>query len=348
MSAPSTVTTSWVTTSNWVGERMMTTPAVEPRSIAVLSGGLSLEREVSLRSGGRIADALADHGHEVTRLDVDDSLVTTLEHGGFDLAFLALHGAAGEDGTVQSLLELVGLPYTGPDVLASSIAWNKPIAQGLYARHGLAVPERVILSQLAFREMGASAAVDRIALALGFPLAVKPATGGSSFGLTIVEESAQLPQAIIGAFSYGEVALIEGFVAGTEVAVAVLDGEALPVVEIQPKTGAYDFAARYTPGATEFHVPARFDADVRAACESAAVTAYRAIGARHLSRADMIVDASGTPWVLELDTCPGMTSTSLAPLAAQAADIPFDALCQRLVTLALRDAARGREPVSPR
>jgi D-alanine-D-alanine ligase len=319
----------------------MTTSTTEPVSVAVLSGGISLEREVSLRSGGRVTDALGDRGHHVTRLDVDANLVHNLERGGFDVAFLALHGSAGEDGTVQSLLELIGLPYTGPDVLASSLAWNKPIAQGLYARAGLHAPDRVTLSQQAFREMGASAAVARIATALGVPLVVKPATGGSSLGLSIVEDASGLPQAIMSAFSYADVVLIERFVAGTEVAVTVLDGVALPPVEIQPKEGAYDFAARYTAGATEFHAPARLDPDVRLACETTATTAYEAIGARHLSRADLIVDASGVPWLLELDTCPGMTGTSLVPLAAAAADLDFGTLCERLVSLALRDAATG-------
>jgi D-alanine-D-alanine ligase len=308
------------------------------RTVAVLAGGLSLEREVSLRSGGRVADALADLGHHVTRLDVDQDLVPTLERGRFDVVCLALHGSAGEDGTIQSLLDLIGLPYTGPDALASAIAWNKPIAQGLYARHGVDVPAHVTLSQQAFREMGASAAVDRIADLLGTPLVVKPATGGSSLGLGIVEDVRRLPQAIVGAFSYADSVLIERFVNGTEVAVTVLDGEALPAVEIQPKAGAYDFAARYTPGATEFHAPARLDDDVRDACARAAVTAYEAVGARHLSRADLIVDANGRPWLLELDTCPGMTSTSLVPLAAGAAGIEFPALCERLIALALRDA----------
>lgn len=309
--------------------------------IAVLSGGLSLEREVSLGSGGRIADALVDQGHHVARIDVDRDLIPRLEEGSFDVAVLALHGSAGEDGTIQSLLDLIGIPFTGPDALASSLSWNKPIAQGLYARHGLAVPPRVTLSQSAFRDMGASAAIDRIGQALGSPLVVKPAAGGSSLGLAIVDDPARLPQAIIGAFSYGEAVLIERFVAGTEVAVAVLDGEALPAVEILPKEGTYDFAARYTPGATEFHAPARLPADVAEACARAAVTAYAALGCRHLSRADMIVDHDGRPWVLELDTCPGMTSTSLVPLAAAAADIAFSTLCEQLVSMALRDARRA-------
>ncbi|MTV25273.1 D-alanine--D-alanine ligase [Nitriliruptoraceae bacterium ZYF776] len=310
--------------------------APRPAHVAVLSGGISLERDVSLRSGGRVADALSDRGHQVTRVDVDAELVHTLEQGGFDVAFVALHGSAGEDGTIQSLLELVGLPYTGPDVLASSLAWNKPIAQGLYARAGLPVPARVTLSQQAFREMGAAAVVDRVAAALGSPLVVKPATGGSSLGLTIVEDPTALPQAIVGAFSYADAVLVEAFVHGTEVAVTVLDGQALPAVEIRPKEGTYDFAARYTAGATEFHAPARLDDEVAAACAQAAVTAEAAIGGRHICRADLIVDAHGVPHVLELDTSPGLTSTSLVPLAAKAAGLDFGDLCERLVALALR------------
>ncbi len=310
----------------------------EPTAVAVLSGGTSLERDVSLRSGGRVADALADLGHHVTHLDVGADLVRTLEDGGFDTAFLALHGSAGEDGTVQSLLELIGLAYTGPDVLASSLAWNKPIAQGLFGRAGIDVPARVTLSQQAFRELGAAAAVDRIASVLGRPLVVKPARGGSSLGLSIVEDPAGLPQAIVGALSYADVVLMEEFIDGTEVAVTVLDGEALPPVEIQPKEGAYDFRARYTAGATEFHAPARLDPDVLAACRGVAVDAYTSVGARHISRADLIVDTDGRPWLLELDTCPGLTTTSLAPMAAAAADLSFASLCDRLVSLALRDA----------
>jgi D-alanine-D-alanine ligase len=289
---------------------------------------------VSLRSGRRVANALTDRGHRVTNLDVDGGLVRTLDEGGFDVAFLTLHGSAGEDGTIQSLLELVRLPYTGPDVLASSLAWNKPIAQGLYAREGVSVPQAVTLSQQAFREMGAAAAIDRVASELGTPLVVKPATGGSSLGLTVVEDPSRLGQAILGAFSYAEAVLIERFVAGTEVAVTILDGDVLPAVEIHPKEGAYDFSARYTAGATEFHAPARLDTAAADACAEAASTAYDAIGARHISRADLIVDADGRPWLLELDTCPGLTDTSLVPLAAQAAGLAFEDLCERLVQLA--------------
>lgn len=306
--------------------------------VAVLSGGISLEREVSLRSGTRVADALADRGHQVTRLDVDAHLVRSLTEAAPDVVFLALHGSAGEDGTVQSLLEVLELPYTGPDVLASSLGWSKPIAQGLYRRAGLAVPASVTLSQQAFREMGAAAAMEHVADELGLPLVVKPATGGSSLGIGFVETVSTLPAAIVGALSYADAVLIERAVEGTEVAVSVLDGEPLPPVEIRPKEGAYDFAARYTAGATEFHVPARLDDGVLAACQDTAVRAFEAIGARHVSRADLIVDATGTPWILELDTCPGLTDTSLLPLAAQAAGLDFGDLCERIVSCALAGA----------
>jgi D-alanine-D-alanine ligase len=304
-------------------------------SIAVLTGGSSLEREVSLRSGSRVADALRDRGHSVATLDTDAELVRTLGEGGYDLAFLTLHGAAGEDGTIQSVLELLGLPYTGPDVLASSLAWNKPIAQGLFRRAGLSVPQFVTLTQQAFREMGASAALDRLADDLKFPLVVKPATGGSSLGLAFVDDAGSLPRALVGAFSYADAVLVERAIIGTEVAVAIIDGEALPAVEIQPKEGAYDYAARYTAGSVEFHVPARLDEPVAEAVRAASVGAYEAVGARHVSRCDLIVDSDGTPFILELDTCPGMTETSLLPLAAQAAGLDFGDLCERLATLAL-------------
>ena len=305
--------------------------------VAVLAGGTSLEREVSLRSGRRVADALSDRGYRVSSLDVDAGLVRTLDEGEFDLAFLALHGSAGEDGTIQSLLELLAMPYTGPDVLASSIAWNKPIAQGLYKRAGIAVPDHVVLTQQAFREMGAAAVVGRVATELGSPLVVKPATGGSSLGLSVVDDPARLGEAILGAFSYAEAVLIERFVPGTEVAVTILGGDPLPAVEIRPKEGAYDFAARYTAGATEFHAPARLGEQAAAACARTAVTAYTAVGARHISRADLIVDTDGRPWLLELDTCPGLTETSLVPMAAQASGLAFEDLCEQLVRLALEE-----------
>lgn len=307
--------------------------------VAVVSGGISLEREVSLRSGHRVANALEDAGHRITSLDLDGHVVDQLTGDRPDVVFLAVHGAAGEDGTVQSLLEVLELPYTGPDVLASSLAWNKPIAQGIYGRAGVAVPPSVTLSQQAFKELGASAMLGRVADELGTDLVVKPATGGSSLGITFVGSKDELPQAVLGGFSYADTVLIERRVTGVEVAVSVLDGRPLPAVEIEAPGGVYDFAARYTAGATTFHAPARLDDDVLRACAESAVSAYEAVGARHVSRADLIVDGDGTPWILELDTCPGLTETSLLPLAAEADGRSFTELCTTLVELALEESA---------
>lgn len=317
---------------------MASRDAERPR-VAVLAGGLSLEREVSLRSGIRVADALHDRGYPVARLDVDEGLVPRLTSDEFDVAFLALHGAVGEDGTIQSILELLEIPYTGPDVLASALAWDKPIAKGLYRRAGIDTPDHISLTAQAFRDVGVSAAVGRIADEIGLPLVVKPASGGSSLGLARVEDPASLPGAIVGALSYDDAVLIERLVEGTEVAVSVLDGEPLPAVEIRPKEGSYDFSARYTAGATDFHVPARLDDEVLDRCAEVAVTAFDAIGCRHVSRADMIVDEEeGRPWLIELDTCPGLTETSLLPMAAAATDLGFAELTERLVELALEVA----------
>jgi len=306
--------------------------------VAVLCGGVSLERDISLRSGSRIVDALADRGVSVTSIDVDASLLARLDGQGIDVALVALHGAVGEDGTVPSLLALAGVPFSGSGALARAPARNKPIAQGLYARAGLAVPANVTLSQHALRELGAAGVMERISATLGTSLVVKPATGGSSLGVSVVEDAAGLLPAVVSALSYDDTVLIERRIRGVEVAVAVLDGQPLPPIGIRPKDGGYDFAARYTVGATEFDVPARLSEDVLAACRSAAVTAVESLGVRHLARADMIVDDEGRPWILELDTSPGMTDTSLAPMAAEAAGIAFADLCLRLVELALRDA----------
>jgi D-alanine-D-alanine ligase len=304
-------------------------------NVVILSGGLSLEREVSLRSGRRVAEALADRGHQVTVLDLDAELVPTLMKGRFDCAFLTLHGKAGEDGTIQGLLELISLPYTGPDATASAMAWDKGVFKGLLRRRGVPTPAWVAVSSDAIRTMGAGQALDRIAKALGGPFVVKPAQGGASMGVRFVESEQGLPQALLSSFSYHDVVLVERFVAGTEVAVSIVDDEALPPVEILPLSGSYDFAARYTPGATEFFAPARLPDDVLARCAQVALDAYELTGARQITRADMIVDAEGQPWLLELDTCPGMTETSLLPMAAQAAGVDFEELCERLVRNAL-------------
>jgi D-alanine-D-alanine ligase len=306
-----------------------------PNAVAVLSGGLSLERDVSLRSGRRVAEALAGVGHEVTNLDLDPELVRTLAEGSFDVAFLTLHGKAGEDGTIQGLLDLLDLPYTGPGAVASALAWDKNVCKGLWRRQGLPTPDWVAISSDAIRDMGASIALHRIIDRLGLPLVVKPSQGGAAMGVRAVHRAEDLPGALLAALSYHDLVLAEQYVTGTEVAVSVVDGEALPAVEICPKDGPYDFSARYTHGATEFFVPARLDAAVANTTARTALEAYRTVGCQRLTRADMIVDVSGTPWLLELDTCPGMTETSLLPLAASGNDWDFPTLCDRLVRSAL-------------
>lgn len=313
--------------------------------VAVLAGGLSLEREVSLRSGRRVAEALTDRGHHVTRLDLDERLVDRLADADVDVCYLALHGKAGEDGTIQGLLDLLALPYTGPDAVASAIAWDKAVCKGLLSRAGIPTPDWIAVSSEAIQDMGAAGALDRVGGRLGDALMVKPSQGGASMGVRRVGAGAELPGALVAAFSYHDVVLIERFIVGTEVAVSLVDAQPLPAVEIVPRTGTYDFAARYTHGATEFFAPARLDDAVLERCSQVAVDAYEMVGCRHVSRADMIVDEAGHPWLLELDTCPGMTETSLLPMAAQAAGWDFAALCERIIRLgADRAPAQGAAP----
>jgi D-alanine-D-alanine ligase len=306
--------------------------------VAVLAGGLSLERDVSLRSGRRVAEALEDRGHRVERLDLDDRLVPTLADGAFDVVFLTLHGKAGEDGTIQGLLDLLDVPYTGSDAIASALAWDKAVFKGLLSRAAIPTPEWVAVSASAIRDMGAGRSLDRVTDQLGLPLVVKPSEGGAAMGVRYIGQADELPAALLASYSYHDVVLVERFVEGSEVAVSILDGEALPAVEIVPKHGAYDFAARYTPGATDFYAPARLPDDVLERCATIALAAYELAGCRHLARADLLVDLDGQPWLLELDTSPGMTETSLVPLAAQAAGIAFEDLCERLLSLAVARA----------
>ena len=309
---------------------------MEPVKVAVLAGGLSLERDVSLRSGRRVAEALADRGHDVTRLDLDDNLVSALAKGEFDIAYLALHGKAGEDGSIQALLELLDIPYTGPDAISSQLAWDKGVAKGLLRRAGFSTPDWMTLSSDAIRDMGAAGALDRIMDRLGTPVVAKPSQGGAAMGVRLVLSPEELAPALMAAFSYHDVVVLERFVEGAEVAVSIIDGVALPAVEIVPKTGRYDFSARYTHGATEYYAPARLSREVLEACKTTALAGWDLLGCRDVSRADLMVDSDGHPWLLELDTCPGMTETSLLPTAATAAGMEFADLCERVLQSAFQ------------
>lgn len=301
----------------------------------VLAGGLSHERDVSLRSGRRVADALRSAGVDVDVRDADAGLLAGLD--AYDAAVIALHGGAGEDGALREVLDLVGLPYVGSTPDACRLAWDKPTAKALLRRAGLATPDAAVLPHDSFRELGAAAVLDRLVAALGLPLMVKPARGGSALGCSKVEGAEELPAAMVTCFSYGEAALVERFAAGTEVAVGVVDTgdgpRALPAVEVRPLSGVYDYAARYTAGATEFFVPARLPAADAAAVAEAAVAAHTALGLRDLSRVDLVV-VDGVPQVLEVNVAPGMTETSLLPMAVDAAGLALGPLVVELLAQA--------------
>ncbi|RCV49557.1 D-alanine--D-alanine ligase family protein, partial [Marinitenerispora sediminis] len=300
--------------------------------VLVLAGGISPEHEVSLRSGRRVAEALRRLDVEVQVVDADAALLATLAADPPQVVFPVLHGAAGEDGAIREILELAGVPYVGAPPHACRVAFAKPTAKALVAERGLAVPRGVALPKSAFSDLGAPALLDRIVAALGLPLFVKPDQGGSAFGATPVDTPEALPAALVSCFAYSDTALIEERVAGTEIAVGVLDlGDgpfALPAVEIVPDGGVYDYAARYTAGRTEFFCPARLDAGTAAAAAEAALTAHRALGLRDVSRTDLIVEDSGRVRFLEVNVAPGMTETSTLPLAVEAAGLDFAVVCR--------------------
>lgn len=305
--------------------------------VAVVTGGFSFERDVSLRSGVRVAEAMEDLGHAAELVDVDDQLIGRVRDAGFDVAYIALHGRVGEDGTIQGLLDLLGLPYTGSDAAASALAWDKAVMKSVWRRSGVPTPAWVSLSADAVRDLGARRVLPQIVDRLGLPLVVKPTQGGASMGVGHVTTADELTDALMGAFRYHPVALIEQHVAGTEVAVSMVGEDLLPPVEISTTRERYDFTARYTHGVTQLHAPARLPDEVLSRCQEEARAAFAMAQCRHVARADMIVDADGVPWLLELDTCPGLTETSLLPAAAQAEGWTFTELCRRVLELALTD-----------
>lgn len=309
--------------------------------IAVLMGGRSLEREISLASGKRVCEALTERGYRVLALDVTPDLVQTLRAERPDACYIALHGKYGEDGTIQELLEFLGIPYTGPGVTASALAWDKSVAKRLFAEEDIPTPAWITLTADAFKEMGAATALDLVPEAVGgFPVVVKPSKQGSALGLARVESAEVLPEALLSALSFGEAALVEKWIDGPELAVSVLDGPGdeptvLPPVEIVAKSGLFDFSAMYTAGETDYYVPARLAEEVMAKVVHLARHVHELLGCRDVSRVDMVVGADGTPYVLELNTSPGMTEISLLPMAAQAADMTFQDVVERIVRAAL-------------
>jgi D-alanine-D-alanine ligase len=309
-------------------------------------GGRSLERDVSLRSGERVFEALKPLGYRALALDLTSDLVNTLRSEKPDCVYIALHGKYGEDGTVQELLEFLDIPYTGSGIVSSALAWDKSLSKQLFADSGVPTPRWVTFTADAFKEMGAASALDLVPAAVGgFPLVVKPTEQGSSLGLTKVGDADALPEALLGALGYGPAALAERWVEGCELAVSVLgsadDPEVLPPVEIVAKSGLFDFDAMYTRGETDYFVPARLEAEVDSRARELAARVHSLLGCRDVSRVDMVVSDDGTPWVLEVNTSPGMTETSLLPMAAQAVGLDFPALVDRLVRAALDRGNRG-------
>jgi D-alanine-D-alanine ligase len=307
--------------------------------VAVLKGGRSLERGVSLRSGARVEDALERLGHEVVPLDAGADLVKRLSEERPDAAFVAMHGPGGEDGTAQELLEILGIPFTGPGVAACARCMDKVLAKHEFVAAGVPTPDWFAFNETAFRELGAADALSGIEERLGFPLVVKPSRGGSALGVKFAAGPSEVPAALVSAFSYDDRVLLERFVEGRELAVSVLGGEALPIVEAIPTGGdRYDFEARYEIGRTTFACPADLTDAEAAAVTAAALAAYEALGCAGFSRVDLILAAEG-PQVLEVNAIPGLTDTSLLPQAAEAAGMSFEDLVGKILDLALDPAA---------
>jgi len=320
------------------------------RRVAVLKGGPSLERQVSLRSAARAEDALEALGHDVVGIDVGSDLVARLREVEPDVAFIALHGRGGEDGTVQELLEIMGVPYTGSGVPACIRCMDKVLTKHLLAQAGLPSPDFFAFNETAFREFGAADALPAIEDRLGFPIVVKPAAQGSALGIKFAQTPEHVPEALVAAFSYDEKVLLERYVQGRELAVSVLeqDGEprALPIVEAIPKEEYFfDFEARYEIGKTDYECPAALPDETTARAQQLAIDTYRVLGCYAFARVDMILSGDEEVFVLEGQAIPGMTETSLLPQAAEAAGISFEELVGQMLDLALaRPAATSVSP----
>jgi len=311
----------------------------KPQKIAVLMGGRSSEREISIKTGKQISQALAGEGYEVKEFDPAGALVNGLKDFQPDVVFIALHGKYGEDGTMQGLLELLGFPYTGPGVLSSALCMDKVIAKKVMCYEGIPTPSfHVITEEL---EEGA---VENLIKELGLPLVVKPSKQGSAIGVSIVREKGELEKALNEALKYDQAVLVEAYIDGTELTAAVLgtkNPRVLPLVEIVFETEFYDYTAKYSPGMSHHIIPARISPEAAAKVEELALRTYRAMDCCQLSRVDFMLNSEGQPFVLETNTIPGMTETSLFPDAAKAAGISFAELVSLLVDEAFILAKEG-------
>ncbi|MDQ4142664.1 MAG: D-alanine--D-alanine ligase, partial [Actinomycetota bacterium] len=312
--------------------------------VAVLKGGTSLERQVSLRSGARVEEALHRLGYEVVSIDAATDLVGRLESAAPEVAFVALHGPDGEDGTVQELLEILGLPYTGSGVLPCILCMDKVLTKHLLAGAGVPTPEFFAFNETAFRQLGAADALPAIEQRLDWPVVVKPAGQGSALGVKFASSAADVPGALVAAFSYDTKVLLERYVGGRDLAVSVLEGDGgpqpLPVVEAVPREeDFYDFEARYEIGRTEFVCPADLPEGISERAQVLALEAYRLLGCYGFARVDLMLEEdTDRLFVIEVNAVPGLTETSLLPQAAEAAGIGFDALIERILELSFAPA----------
>ena len=310
------------------------------RHILVLAGGLSHERDVSLRSGRRVAEALNRSGSEAEVRDVDPTLLGAIRSSRPEVIWPLLHGASGEDGALRDVLGALDIAYIGSRPASCRLTWDKTVAKALVRAAGISTPAGMALSHATFRELGAPALLETVIDSLGLPLAVKPARGGSSLGLTIVRSAAELPSAMVTAYAYGDITLIERFIEGTEVALSIVEdaqgrAQTLPAVEIVPDGGVYNYEARYTAGATEFFTPASLSRSVADSAAEVSLAAYHTLGHQHLSRVDLIIDSDGCQWFLEANVSPGMTETSMLPMAVEAAGMDATRVYAAIVERAL-------------
>ena len=301
--------------------------------VGVLAGGPSNEREISLRSGKAVYNALIQEGVGAIFLDVKDDLCDIIKHNKIDIAFIALHGRFGEDGTVQKILEGAHIRYTGSGPQASRFALDKIASKSIFIEHGISVPRHTVLEKEIFLQDPRGHIEETVPL--GLPLVVKPQWEGSSIGLSVVNDLKSLPAALGKAFEYGQNAIVEEFINGRELTVGILDDEPLPVIEIVTKNKVYDYTAKYNDPETKYLVPAPIEKSVFSKAQEMGRRSHKALGCRSFSRIDMMMDAAGNIFVLEANTIPGMTERSLLPKAARAQGLTFSQLCIKLLENAL-------------
>lgn len=308
--------------------------------VQILAGGISHERDISLKSGRRVADALLDAGAEVIIREPDEKLLSNIKKDTPDVIWPCLHGASGEDGALRDILSLAGVPFVGATASGARLAWDKSIAKVIVAQAGIQTPASVTLPKDTFRELDADGVLKAVTQTISFPLVVKPARSGSAQGVSVVKKADELSRAMVDAYVYCDVAIIEKYIEGTELAISVIDlGSgpiALPAVEVEPVSGRFGYQERYTAGETNYYVPARVSKAIAERAAKLAIDSHVALGLRHISRVDAIVDKKGVVWFLEANVCPGMTETSLLPQAITAEGSTLSSVYLSLAEAAVR------------